>query len=116
MNRFLFVCSCLFAVVASVTVSNNTSYTGNLLLPIDVPAHTILYKGNGTMCTRLSNVANNSNVTGDTGSCQYGCQACVNFCAGHGLVYYCCQEQYCCCYTVSGPCTEAPLSCRVNYC
>ncbi len=114
MNTFV-VCSLLaIALTATGDRSNYPHKTDMIQLPFEVPSHTVVQLGNGSMCMALKHKSPPPPASPPT--CQWNCQQCGNTCVSGGYRYYCCQAQWCCCYASAGNCARSGANCWENDC
>lgn len=80
------------------------------------PENVVVKQTNDSLCVRTLQPLNVER-TNDHPVCNWNCQACANNCAGRGLGYYCCENQWCCCYRYNtGSCKQSGVNCWANGC
>lgn len=106
----------LFALIA--TTYAKSSSPGNVskavlgTLPLESPQNVIVRRTNDSMCIKTLQPINST----DHAMCNWNCAACANNCVNAGFSYYCCEDQWCCCYAYQGNCAQNGVNCWENGC
>jgi hypothetical protein len=107
-----------FSIVSMCQASishNNTNKIQPASFPIKIPGYIVTNQTKTSMCIKSLNVS--TITTNDHPPvCEFSCGSCMNLCGSHGFSYFCCEEQWCCCYVYSGPCAQPGVNCWENDC
>jgi hypothetical protein len=117
---FRFSLLALIAVAASLPASQLSTSDKSLKAHVSdyphfMPENVVVKRTNDSLCTRTLQPINVDKV-GDHAVCNWNCQACINNCVGNGFNYYCCENQWCCCYAYGGACARPGVNCWDNGC